>query len=46
LKKRGIRCHLVLAKRIEMNREAKEEVGAEVFVLGGEELLLILSHRT
>jgi len=37
---------LVLAKRIETDREAKEEVGADIFVLGGEELLLILSHRT
>jgi hypothetical protein len=31
LKKRDMRCHLVLAKRIETDKEAKEEVGADVF---------------
>ena len=39
-------CYLVLAKRIETDREAKEEVGADVFVLGGEEHLLNLSGKT
>jgi len=46
LKKRCIRCHLGLEKRIETAREAKEEVGADVFVLGGEVRLLNLIGKT